>query len=308
MPTPSCSSSPRCPTTALLRDLHDARRPSSGSRSLVEAHDEAELDRALADRPAHRRRQRARPRRLRRGPVGRRAAREAHPAGGRRRRRERHPLGRRRPPHGRRRLRRGARRRGARARRRSGGARAHAPDRGAPTERGADDADPPARRPDADRVVQRHAGHARADAAAAAPGHEGAGRPRRPRAAVPDGADRAGGDGRPVGRHPGRGARHPAAVAADAAGARRATRARARHARAHLLQGRVGVAGGLAQAEHRGAAGVLQQGRGDRAPDDRDRRRPVGHRAVVRVHAVRPRLQGLHGARVVRRRSRTAGS
>ena len=34
--------------------------------------------------------------------------------------------------------------------------------------------------------------------------------------------------------------------------------------------------------------------------DDRDRRRPVGHRAVVRVHAVRHRLQGLHGACVVR--------
>ena len=39
---------------------------------------------------------------------------------------------------------------------------------------------------------------------------------------------------------------------------------------------------------------------GDRAPRHRDRRRPVGHRAVVRVHAVRPRVQGLHGARVVR--------
>ena len=39
---------------------------------------------------------------------------------------------------------------------------------------------------------------------------------------------------------------------------------RARHAGAHLLQGRVGVARGFAQAEHRGAAGVLQQGRGHR--------------------------------------------
>ena len=40
-----------------------------------------------------------------------------------------------------------------------------------------------------------------------------------------------------------------------------------RHAGAHLLQGRVGVAGRVAQAEHRGAAGVLQQGRGHHAPD-----------------------------------------
>ena len=38
----------------------------------------------------------------------------------------------------------------------------------------------------------------------------------------------------------------------------------ARHAGAHLLQGRVGVARRLAQAEHRGAAGLLQQGGGHR--------------------------------------------
>ena len=74
----------------------------------------------------------------------------------------------------------------------------------------------------------------------------------------------------------------------------------ARHAGAHLLQGRVGVAGRLAQAEHRGAAGVLQQGRGHHAAHDRDRRGPVGHGARVRLRAVRPRVQGVHGARVVR--------
>ena len=48
---------------------------------------------------------------------------------------------------------------------------------------------------------------------------------------------------------------------------------------AHLLQGRVGVAGGVAQAEHRGAAGVLQPGRRRAAPRHRDRRRAVGRRA-----------------------------
>ena len=132
------------------------------------------------------------------------------------------------------------------------------------------------------------------------PGTKRAGRSRRPRAAVPDGPHRAGGVGRAVDRRARRGARHPAPVAADAARARRAARARARHAGAHLLQGRVGVARGFAQAEHRGAAGVLQPGRGHRAAHDRDRRRPVGHRAVVRVRAVRPRVQGLHGAGVVR--------
>ena len=73
-----------------------------------------------------------------------------------------------------------------------------------------------------------------------------------------------GGVGGAVDRRPRRGARHPAAVAADAARARRAARARARHAGAHLLQGRVGLARRFAQAEHRGAAGVLQQGRGHR--------------------------------------------
>ena len=42
------------------------------------------------------------------------------------------------------------------------------------------------------------------------------------------------------------------------------------------------------------------QAEGIAAPDHRDRRRPVGHRAGVRVRAVRPRVQGLHGAGVVR--------
>ena len=90
------------------------------------------------------------------------------------------------------------------------------------------------------------------------------------------------------------------ALAPDAAGPRRAAGARARHAGAHLLQGRVGVARGLAQDEHVGAAGVLQRGRRHDPARDRDRRRSVGERAVVRVRAVRPRVQGLHGAGVVR--------
>ena len=101
-------------------------------------------------------------------------------------------------------------------------------------------------------------------------------------------------------RHPRRGARHPPAVAADAAGAGRAARGRAGHAGPHLLQGRVGVAGRLAQAQHRGAAGVLQQAGGHHAADDRDRRRAVGLVAVVRLRPVRPRVHGLHGAGVVR--------
>ena len=105
---------------------------------------------------------------------------------------------------------------------------------------------------------------------------------------------------RAVDRHPRRGARHPQAVAPDAAGAGRAARGRAGHAGPHLLQGRVGVAGRLAQAQHRGAAGVLQQAGGHHPADHRDRRRPVGLGAVVRLRPVRPRVHGLHGAGVVR--------
>ena len=101
------------------------------------------------------------------------------------------------------------------------------------------------------RVVQRAAGHAGAAAAAAASCDARADRARRPRAALPDGAHRPGGVDRPVDRHPRRGPRHPPPLAADAARARRAARGRARHAGAHLLQGRVGLARGLAQAQHR---------------------------------------------------------
>ena len=104
----------------------------------------------------------------------------------------------------------------------------------------------------------------------------------------------------PVDRHPRRGPRHPQAVAADPAGAGRAPRGGPRHPGAHLLQGRVGVARGLAQAQQRGAAGLLQQGRGDHPARHRDRRRPVGLVAGVRHLAVRARVQGLHGAGLVR--------
>ena len=66
--------------------------------------------------------------------------------------------------------------------------------------------------------------------------------------------------------------------------------------------------GGLAQAEHRGAAGVLQQGEGIARLTTETGRRAVGHGARVRVRAVRPRVQGVHGARARTSRSRTARS
>ncbi len=58
--------------------------------------------------------------------------------------------------------------------------------------------------------------------------------------------------------------------------------------------------GRVAQAEHRGAAGLLQLGRGHQAAHHRDRRRAVGQRARVRVGAVRPGLRDLDGPRVLR--------
>ena len=149
-------------------------------------------------------------------------------------------------------------------------------------------------------MVQRAARPPRAVAAAVASRHQGAGRSRRSRAAVPDGADRTGDDAGADRRDPRRGHRHPAAVAADAADARPPARRGARHAGAHLLQGRIGFAVGFAQDEHRGRAGVLQPRRRHEAHRDRNRRRSVGERAVVRVRAVRHRVQGLHGAGVVR--------
>ena len=77
-------------------------------------------------------------------------------------------------------------------------------------------------------------------------------------------------------------------------------RARPRYAGPHLLQVRGCQPGRQPQAQHRDPAGVLQQGPGRQAPRDRDRRRPVGERARLRRCAVRPRGQGLHGARQLR--------
>ena len=140
-----------------------------------------------------------------------------------------------------------------------------------------------------------------------APGDQAAGGARRPGAAVPDGAHRPGDVSRAVDRRAGRGARHLAAVAADPAGPGPPAGAGAGHAGPHLLQGRVGVARGVAQAQYRGAPGVLQQGRGRQPADHRDRRRSVGERAGVRHVAVRPGVQGLHGPGVVPAEALPAG-
>ena len=51
----------------------------------------------------------------------------------------------------------------------------------------------------------------------------------------------------------------------------------------------------VAQAEHRGRPGVRERAGRDQEADDRDRRRPVGLGARVRVPAVRARVRGVDG-------------
>ena len=70
---------------------------------------------------------------------------------------------------------------------------------------------------------------------------------------------------------------------------------RARYAGAHLLQIRGRLAAGQPQAQHRGAAGLLQQGSRHQETVDRDRRRAVGLLARLRRGIVRARSQSLHG-------------
>ena len=86
-------------------------------------------------------------------------------------------------------------------------------------------------------------------------------------------------------------------VAADA---RAPARAEARHAGQDLLQVRRRLAGRLAQAEHRGGAGLVQQAGRDQAAQHRDRRRAMGLVARLRRRAVRHRRHGVPGARVLR--------
>ena len=71
----------------------------------------------------------------------------------------------------------------------------------------------------------------------------------------------------------------------------------ARYAGAHLLQVRGREPGRIAQAEHGRAAGLLQQEGRHQAFVHRDGRGPVGFGAVDGLLVLRPRLQGLHGAR-----------
>ena len=126
------------------------------------------------------------------------------------------------------------------------------------------------------------------------PGHARAGRPRRPARHLPAGLSRRRSRPTAASRSPS-GPRRLQPVAADAAVPRPPARAGARHPRAHLLQVRGRLAGRLAQAQHRGRAGLRERPGRDAQARDGDRGRPVGLRARVRLRAVRARVRGLHG-------------
>ena len=149
-------------------------------------------------------------------------------------------------------------------------------------------------------LVQSRGRSAEAAAAGAASRHQAADRSCRSRAAVSDGADPAGGVGGTLHRHPRADPRRLSHVAAVAADPRAAAGAGARHAGQDLLQVRRRLAGRLAQAEHRGAAGLVQQGAGRQAALDRDRRRPMGLLARLRRRAVRHRSDRVPGPRLLR--------
>ena len=104
------------------------------------------------------------------------------------------------------------------------------------------------------------------------PRHRPARRARRPHADLPDGPDRAGGLARAGDRDPRPGARGLQAVAADAAVPRAPAGAGARHDGADLLQVRGRLPRRLAQAEHRGAAGLRERAGRDQ---EARRRRPA---------------------------------
>ena len=129
-----------------------------------------------------------------------------------------------------------------------------------------------------DVLVQPGGRPAEATTAGPPSGHAPADRAGRSGAPLPDGGHRPGSLHRALHPDPGGGARRLPALAADAAlpGAPAGAGARPARERAHLLQVRGGQSRRLAQAEHRGAAGVLRQAGGREAHRHRNRRRVSG--------------------------------
>ena len=148
-------------------------------------------------------------------------------------------------------------------------------------------------------LVQHPRGRPRTPRRVPEPADIGAADTARPDAHLPHGDHRAGGVDRALDRDPRSCPRHLQDVAPDAAVPGHAPREGARYPRPNFLQVRRDLAGGVAQAQHRGRAGLLQRRGGHQAPDHGDRRRAVGIGARVRRRSVRPRGHGLHGQGLV---------
>ncbi len=101
-------------------------------------------------------------------------------------------------------------------------------------------------------------------------------------------------------RHPRCGARRVHDVASDPALPGAPVGEGSRHPGSHLLQVRGRQPGRVAQAQHRGAPGVLQRRGGDRADHHRDRCRSMGQRTRPRLQHLRSGLRGVAGARLFR--------
>ena len=97
-------------------------------------------------------------------------------------------------------------------------------------------------------------------------------------------------------------------VATHAHAARGAPGEPARYPRPHLLQVRRRLAGGVAQAQHRRAAGLLQQGSRYEGNEHRDRRRSVGLRHGDGMQLLRPEPGNLHGQGQLSAKSHIAAS
>ena len=149
--------------------------------------------------------------------------------------------------------------------------------------------------PDADPMVQHRGRHAHETASAAesrdqTARHEGAdvGDLRR-------GAHRPGDVHGTLHRHSRGGSGDLPDLATDAAGARHGTREGPRYPGEDLLQERERLSRGIPQAQHGGAAGILQLQAGHQAPDHRDGCRTVGGVDRLCVETLRHRPSGLHG-------------
>ena len=144
-------------------------------------------------------------------------------------------------------------------------------------------------------MVQHRGRHAQQTAAPAASRDQAARNQRADERHFRRRADRSGDVRGAVHRHSRRGAGDLQNMETHAARAGYGAGEGARHARENLFQERERLAGRIAQAQHRRAAGLLQLQAGQPPPDHRDGRGAVGRSDRIRGQAFRHRPAGLHG-------------